>query len=156
MSRHLEDQEIAALLAGDALGDGADEHRAGCLLCRQRMREFEELLEGRRAGLAAGAPDWRAQRAAVLARIAEYPRLPLAPTGRRWLRPALAVAAAALLAVGLGLLWPAARPAATGELPVGDILAEAEALLASEEIPGFAVIDPGLDTLSSLGANGTS
>lgn len=156
MSRHLNDHEIAAALSGLELEATAESHRAECLLCRQRVRDLERLLEARRAELAAGAPDWRAQREAVLARLPARPAPPVLLPARRWLRPVLAIAATVVVVVGLGLLWRGAAPPADEPLPVADILAEAEALLASDEIPGFAVIDPGLDTLSTVAANGHS
>lgn len=156
MTTHLTDLEIAAAIAGEKLDPRAAEHWAECVSCRQQARDLERLLEARRAQLADGAPDWQAQRDAVLARLAPRPVELGARRARPWLRPALALAATVLITVGLGLLWPDPAPTATGELPVADILAEAEALLASDEIPGFAVIDPGLDTLSRVGENGTS
>ena len=80
-------------------------------------------------------------------------RLPSAPTGqparrRVWTRPLLAVAAVLVAAIGLRALWtpaPTADPVGDTELPVEQILAEVDAMLADDSIPGFEFIDPGID-----------
>jgi hypothetical protein len=89
-------------------------------------------------------------------------RLPPAMDGRAsrrraWSRPLLAVAAVILAAVGLRALWapaPALDPSISAEIPVEQILAEVDALLADETIPGFELIDPEID--HEFFENGTS
>jgi len=75
----------------------------------------------------------------------------------RWLRPVLAVAAALVVAVGLGWLrssGPADPVAATPS--VEEILAEMDELLADDSIPGFEIIDPEENDLEGYFDNGAS
>jgi hypothetical protein len=71
MTRHLDDQEIAAAVAGLGLAPEGDEHLRSCLDCNRRVAALRRLIEGRRAAVTDGEPDGEAVRAAVLARIAE-------------------------------------------------------------------------------------
>ena len=49
---------------------------------------------------------------------------------------------------------PPSDPVAGSELPVEQILAEVDAMLADDSIPGFELIDPGLD--DAIYENGAS
>jgi hypothetical protein len=70
----------------------------------------------------------------------------------------MAAAAALLVVAAVVLLRP--RPvevASNGtELAVEDILAEVDELLADDSIPGFEVIDPGVDEIESFATEGAS
>jgi hypothetical protein len=156
MNNHLGEHEITAAVAGLELESAAAEHLGSCLSCRQRVSAMRELIDARRQDLEADAPDWDRQRHEVLE------RLPSAgmeqPTRRRvWTRPLLAVAALLVAAFGLRALWmpaPSVDAVSDSELPVEQILAEVDAMLADDSIPGFELIDPGLE--EELYENGTS
>jgi hypothetical protein len=70
----------------------------------------------------------------------------------------LVAAAVVMVAVVVGLIGPSGPEVGVtnGEIPVDQILAEVDALLDDDSIPGFEVIDPGVDDLESYFANGTS
>jgi anti-sigma factor RsiW len=158
MRRHLDDQELAAVLAGSA-GPAADAsaHLESCARCREQVAALRELVAERRAALAREAPDWERQRREVLGRLPAAGATPWRPLRR--LRPLLAAAAAVLAAVALSTLWtpgPATAPADRSEIGVEEILAEVDALLADDRLPGFEAIDPGLDSPENLVANGSS
>jgi hypothetical protein len=75
----------------------------------------------------------------------------------RWLRPVLAMAAALVLAVAVGVLRPDRSPVPPpGEPAVDEILAEMNALLSDDRIPGFEAIDPGVEALTAEIDNGAS
>jgi hypothetical protein len=143
MNRHLDDHEIATAVAGLELAGEAARHLADCLSCRRQVAAMEELIGQRRDELVADEPDWQRQQERVLARLpAAAPVVPL--RSRRWLRPALSVAAALLVALAVGLLMPSEDPPQQAELEdieVEEILAEVDAILADESIPGFEVIE---------------
>ena len=79
-------------------------------------------------------------------------------TRRRWTRPLLVAAAALVAAIGLRALWAPApvvvENGTVSELPVEQILAEVDAVLADDSIPGFEIIDPGLE--EAIYENGAS
>jgi hypothetical protein len=69
----------------------------------------------------------------------------------------LAVAAVLVVAIGLRVLWapaPVADPGIVSDLPVEQILAEVDAILDDDSIPGFELIDQGMD--DAIFENGTS
>jgi len=153
MSMHLEERlELKPV---------AEEHLAACLSCRQRVASMRELIDAQRLRFEAEAPDWERQRQEVLLRL---PSVLTAGLERRrwWTRPLLAVAAVLVAAIGLKALWMpppssdpmAGYPMAGLELPVEQILAEVDAMLADDSIPGFELIDPGLD--DAIFENGAS
>ena len=157
MTRHLEDHEIDAAVAGIGPDEAVRDHLARCAECRRKVAAMEELIDARRAEIARQEPDWEAQREAVLARL---PNAAVsAPVRRRWwLRPVSAVAAVAAMAVAVGLLVPRGGelPSELSDAAVEEILAEMDALLEDDSIPGFELIDPGYEDLESYLANGTS
>jgi anti-sigma factor RsiW len=151
--RHLDEDELTAAVAGTELDGAVREHLAECLVCHRQVAALRELIEARQDELAEQAPDWEAQRDAVMERMCETAR---GRSRRRWLRPALAAAAAVAMAVGVGVLQLDNGNGVDRDLKVEEILAEAEALLEDNSIPGFEVIDPGLDELVDYLANGVS
>jgi len=88
-------------------------------------------------------------------------QLPSTPTTRsfrhrQWARPLLAIAAVLVVAIGLRALWtptPVADPGVVSELPVEQILAEVDAMLADDSIPGLELIDQRMD--DAIFENGT-
>jgi anti-sigma factor RsiW len=156
MKIHLKPEEIAAAVAGLVIDDEAQAHLESCVVCRAEVADFDELVDARRRGLLTEEPDWEAQAERIMARLP-------AGTGTqrrrhfRWFRPALAVAATVVLAVGVGILRPD-RPVAppAGQLSVEEILAEVDELLSDESIPGFEIIDPEIDDLENYFDNGAS
>jgi hypothetical protein len=147
MNNHLDEHEITAAVAGLELEATAAEHLGACLSCRQRVSAMRDLIDERRQELESDAPDWERQRQEVLLKLPAVPAVQ--PARRRvWTRPLLAVAAVLVAAVGLRALWapaPAVDPGIGSELPVEQILAEVDAVLADDSIPGFEFIDPGMD-----------
>ena len=157
MSRHLDEREISAAVVGGELDREAGQHLATCLDCRRKVGDMADLIGERRRRIAMDEPDWEAQRLAVLGRL--HPAAGVPPAHRnRWWRPVMVAAAAVMVAVVVGLVGPRGTEIAPngGEIPVEEILAEVDALLKDDSIPGFEVIDPGLDELESYLANGVS
>ncbi len=157
MNTHLTDDDIAAVVAGLESSSRAAEHLSSCVSCRQEVAALQRLVADRRRGMEAEHPDWQRQRLEVMARIPDRPA-PLAAHARRWFRPLLAAAAVLVVAVGLGMLIPpvAEIPAPTDDLAIEQILAEVDAVLADDSLPGFEFIDPGVDDPASIFENGTS
>jgi anti-sigma factor RsiW len=157
MNTHLTDDDFTAVVAGHEVTSQAAEHLASCVSCRQEVSELQRSISERRQGMGAETPDWQQQRREVMARLADQPSPQLAPAGR-WLRPLLAAAAVLVVAVGLGLLMPpgAVTPPATDDLAIEQILAEVDAVLADDSLPGFESIDPGVDDPASIFENGAS
>jgi len=153
MTNHLNDDQIAAVVAGLELEPGARAHLDGCVGCRRALADFEETVARRRDAMLAGLPDLEAQRHAIMARIEDAPAV-VGPRGRGVRHTLLALAAAAVLAIGIAALWPERsgdRALAGGDVAVATILEETEALLADDAIPGFEPIqwdaeDLGLDS----------
>lgn len=158
MNRHLEDHQITAAVAGLEVDPVAEEHLASCLSCRQRVAAMGELIADRRRELVAEAPDWERQRKEIFLRLPDAPAA--VPFHRkRWVRPLLAAAAVLVMAIGVRMLWaPRAPvvPAAEGEIAIEEILAEVDAVLADEYLPGFESIDPGFSDPESMIENGAS
>ena len=155
MKTHLDEHEITAAVSGLELEGAAVEHLGSCLSCRQQVSSMRKVIDARRQRLEAEAPDWERQTQEILLRL-RSPSM-ASPERRRWTRPLLAVAAVVVAAVGLRALWiplPPTDPATGSELPVEQILAEVEAVLADDSIPGFELIDPGLD--GTIYENGAS
>jgi anti-sigma factor RsiW len=147
-------EEIAAAVADLELETGAREHLEGCVACRAEVAEIEQLIDARRRELLADEPDWGVQAMQIM------DRLPAAAAGGQrssWLRPALALAAVLVMAVGLGFLLsdgPVETPPV--EPTVEEILAEMDELLSDDSIPGFEIIDPETDDLAAFFDNGAS
>jgi anti-sigma factor RsiW len=146
MKSHLEEHEITAAVAGLEIEAMAEEHLGSCVSCRQQVSAMRSVIDARRRDLEAEAPDWERQRQEIMLRL---PGTPMArPRRRRWTRPLLAVAAVLVAAIGLRALWapaPVVDPGVASELPVEQILAEVDAMLADDSIPGFELIDQGMD-----------
>jgi hypothetical protein len=158
MNTHLDEEQITAAVAGLDLGEATEEHLAACLSCRQQVAAFKDLISTRGEQMAAEAPDWDRQRAEILLRLPADPAR-RSVTGRRWLRPLIAAAAVVVVVVGLDLLWspaPAGDPVVELEVPIEQILAEVDAVLSDDSLPGFESIDPGVDDLASIFENGAS
>ena len=156
MTTPLRPEEIAAAIAGLEIDDEARKHIESCLLCRAEAAEFDQLMEVRRAEMAEEEPDWEAAKAELMARLPGE-RDTVSTRGSRWSRPVLALAAALVMAVGIGALLPrgpAAPP--VDDVAVEEILAEMDELLADDSIPGFELIDPETDDLETYFDNGAS
>jgi anti-sigma factor RsiW len=147
MNKHLGEHEITTAVAGLELDARAAEHLGSCVSCRQRVTAMREAIEERKRDLEVESPDWHRQREDILR------RLPSAPARRQvrrrvWTYPLLAVAAVLVAAIGLKALWtsePPSDPAGVAELPVEEILAEVDAVLDDESIPGLELVDPDID-----------
>jgi len=152
MTDHLDDVAFAEAVAGDELDGDVAEHLEGCIRCRRQLAAIRGWIAGQQDQMEQDAPDWAVQRQRVMARLGGVDG---ARPRSRWLRPALAAAALVAVAVGIGVLQQRADDPRR-ELPVEEILAETEALLADDSIPGFEVIDPGVDGLQQDPADGVS
>ena len=158
MNTHLEDRHITAAVAGLELEPDVERHLASCVSCRQQVVEMKELIDARRGEIESGAPDWERQRREILLRLPEAPVM-ASPMRRRWVRPLLAAAAVLLMVIGLRVLWvpgTPVTPVVDGEIAVEEILAEVDAVLADEYLPGFESIDPGVSDPESIFENGSS
>ena len=158
MKNHLEDRHITAAVAGLELEPDVERHLASCLSCRLQVVEMREQIDARRGEIEAGAPDWERQRREILLRLPEAPVMASARR-KRWVRPLLAAAAVLLMVIGLRVLWvpgTPVTPVVDGEIAVEEILAEVDAVLADEYLPGFESIDPGVSDPESIFENGSS
>jgi len=157
MNTHLTDEDFAAAVAGHGVSSQASEHLSSCVSCRQQVAEMQRSIAGRRQAMEAEFPGWQHQRQNVMARLADASQTDR-PTARRWLRPVLAAAAALVVAVGIRLAMPPEHtaPPVTNNLPIEQILAEVDAMLADDSLPGFESIDFGFDDPASLFENGSS
>jgi len=147
MRTHLEEHEIIAAVVGLELEAAAEEHLGSCVSCRRQVSAMRDVIDARRGDLEAEAPDWERQRQEIMLQLPSTPTI--RPLGRRrWARPLLAIAAVLVAAIGLRALWappPAVDPGIVSELPVEQILAEVDAMLADDSIPGFELLDQGMD-----------
>ena len=157
MKTHLSEGDFSAVVAGFEVTSEAREHLASCVSCRQQVAEMQRFIADRRKTIEAEFPDWQRQRQDILSRLPDAP--PVGKTSvRRWLRPFLAAAAALVVAVAIKLSMAPGEvtPPVTNDLPVEEILAEVDAVLADESLPGFESIDFGVDAPASIFENGTS
>lgn len=155
--RHLDNHELATAVAGLDLEAWAVEHLASCMICRRQVQETRELIARRRELLVEHEPDWQHQKREILLRVPTNSATPHRRS-RRWLQPVLAAAAVLLVVVGLGLMRRGA-PHGEQEAPevaVEQILADVDAVLDDDTIPGFESIDPGLANLEKMYTNGAS
>lgn len=155
--KHLDDEQTATAVAGLELDRDGRDHLSSCVDCRRKVEAMRDLIEARRLLMEGDEPDWSAQRDAVLMRLRSEPTRSGARR-RSWWRPAMAAAAALAVVAVVGLIGPRSTEIASNgqELPVAEILAEMDALLADDSIPGFEIIDPGVDGLEGVLANGSS
>ena len=155
MKSHLEEHEITAAVAGLELEAAVEEHLGSCVSCRRQVSAMREVIDARLEDLEAEAPDWERQRQEIMLQL---PATPMArPRRRLWTRPLLAVAAVLVAAIGLRALWaptPVVDPGVVSEFPVEQILAEVDAMLADDSIPGLEPLDQGMD--DAIFDNGTS
>jgi len=171
--QHLDEHALSAAVAGLDLEARDRQHLDGCLTCRRRVESARSLLEAARDRQRADEPDWWAQHRAIMARLpgaaplapvaADQPaaapgwpaRLLRRPAVRR---PLMAAAAALIVAVGLLALnrpWqPTQSPA--GDIAVEDILAEVDAMLAEDQLPGFEPLEPIVPDLDEIQAYSAS
>lgn len=153
MNAHLNDEQIAAVVAGLEVEPWAVEHLRGCPACRNEVERMERLLEARRLEQREGEPDWSAQRESILNTVGpeRRPRRTV-----RW----LAAAAALVMAVGVGVVvHREGEQPGVKSVPVEQILADVDQTLGSDSIPGFEALEPlvpGPQDLESLNDNGTS
>ena len=138
------------------IGQAAADDGTQQLSCRQQVATFRKTIDARRQDLEAVTPDWEQQRREIMVQL---PPVPTVRPMRRspWTRPLLAIAAVLVAAIGLRALWAPAPTSDLGvvsELPVEQILAEVDAMLADDSIPGFELIDQGID--DAIFENGTS
>jgi len=141
MTNHLDDDQIAAVLAGLELEPDVRAHLEGCVACRRVLAGPEETVAARRRAMLDEMPDFEAQRRAIMAKIGA-PAV-VGPRGHGARHTLLALAAAAVVAIGVAVLWPedsGDRAHRGGDVPVATILEETEALLADDAIPGFEPI----------------
>ncbi|MEE4270276.1 MAG: hypothetical protein V2I67_01295 [Thermoanaerobaculales bacterium] len=157
MNRHLNPEEITAVAAGLEIDDAAQRHLDSCVACRAEVERLDGVIDARRAEIVAEEPDWAASKTAVMDRLPES-AAPDATRKPRWVRPALAAAAAVVVAVGLGVLRPEnpVDPTTGGDPAVEEILAEMDELLSDDGIPGFEIIDPESGDLEAYFDNGAS
>lgn len=157
MNTHLSDDDFAAVAAGLEVDSKAREHLASCVACRQQVTDLEAFVTERRRVMEAEAPDWRLQHRQVMARL-DVASETAASSRQRWLRPVAAVAATLVAAVGIRLAMAPheATPPATEDLAVEEILAEVDAVLADDSLPGFESIDFGVDDPAKIIDNGAS
>jgi anti-sigma factor RsiW len=153
MRRHLDDEVMAAVLAGVELDGPERAHLESCVVCRRQLAGLRDLVAARQAELVGQEPDWDRQRSEVMDRLAGHERRSVR---RRWLRPAMVAAAAVVVGAALGVLQLTDGSGSQRDLAVEEILAETEALLGDDTIPGFEVIDPGVEELEQYLANGVS
>lgn len=147
MKTHLEEHEISAAVAGLELEVAAEDHLGTCVSCRQQVSLLRDLTQARLRDLEAEAPDWERQRRQIMLRLPAT-QTPQPVWSRRWTRPLLAIAAVLVVAIGLKALWapaPVADPGVVTELPVEEILAEVDAMLADDSIPGLELLDQEID-----------
>jgi hypothetical protein len=116
------------------------------------------LIDARRQEILSGEPDWERQREEILLRLPSVTEAARSRR-RRWIRPLLAAAAVLLMVIGVRILR---IPGTPGEIHVDDdiaveeILAEVDAVLADDYLPGFESIDPGVSDPESIIENGAS
>jgi hypothetical protein len=148
MNGHLKQHEIDAVLAGSEIPAAATAHLESCLVCRRAIAEFEELVAERKRALMQDAPDWDRQRERILERVAA-PHAVAVLRPRRRARVWIAAAAAVVLGVGIAAMRFVSAPVPEPqEIPVEQILAEADALLDGNAVPGYELIDPFINDTS--------
>lgn len=147
--QHLSEQDLTAVVAGLELDSPARSHLADCVACRRAVRATEDVIAMRRLHLEAEAPDLDHQCELVLEAIASDRVVRHSP---RWSWRLMVAAAAAVVVILLGgMVWmnglheasSGTSPLAANEAPFvpEDVLAEVDAALAEDQIPGFAPLE---------------
>jgi hypothetical protein len=146
---HLDDAAFERLLVGRPVSLEDRQHLDHCLACRRELEVVRHALSEEREELVHDKPDWNAQRRAILDRIPASSVIPM-PRPPRRARHLMAAAATLLVALGVGwLVRPGgeiAPQSAAEPVPVEEILATTDTLLADDDIPGFGLIDPFADS----------
>lgn len=157
MNTHVTENDIGAVVAGIEVAPEVAEHLSSCVSCRQQVALMQRSIAERREEMAAECPDWQHQLREVMTRLSDTPVARTSGT-RRWRVPVLAAAAALVAAVGIRLFLPPEVGDATpgNDLAVEEILAEVDAVLADDSLPGFESIDPGVNDLATLLGKGAS
>ncbi len=153
MNRHLDEETLTALVAELDVGDEEREHLQGCVFCRRRIDKIRGPLESRRREIEAEAPDWDEHKGRIMADVLAATGRQLRPPAKLWMRSALALAACVVIAVTVGI-FTQENPAITqDEIPIEQILAEVDDLLAGDDLPGFealAEMVPNTEELAAL------
>jgi len=159
MNRHLNDEEITALVARLPGGEAAREHLETCVSCRREVMALRELLDRRRSEVLGEEPDWESQHRRIMESL-DVPAAPVVPI-RSWhpWRPVLAAAAGLVVAAGIWLQVqhrPPATPPAGSSVPIEQILADVDATLSDSSVPGFEALEdfvPAPEDLESIVSN---
>lgn len=155
MNRHLNDSELAFAAAGFDLEPGPTAHLEACISCRRSVDLFLNRVDERRRAIEEEAPNWDEQLDQILGGLSIHSTKP-AEKVRRWLGPLLATAATVIIAIGTGLIVqerdPVPVPTPRPDIKIEEILAQTDALLSEEGIPGFEIIldDVSDDDLTAL------
>lgn len=153
MNRHLDEETLSAVVAGLQTGEEAREHLASCVFCRRRIDQAREMIESRRLEIEEEAPDWDEHREGILEAIAAENGDGIVAARHRWMRSALALAACLVIALTVGLLTHDGPIVVQDEIPIEEILAEVDDVLANDEVPGFeglAELVPDAEELATL------
>jgi hypothetical protein len=137
MKGHLEEATLTSLVAGLEVDESALAHLGECLYCRRRIDQVRDAIEGRQREIEEEAPDWETLSRSILAELPASVGKTRVWGLRRWYANVAAVAAAVMLALTAGLFMGGDPVIETEEIPVEQILAEVDDLLAGEELPGF-------------------
>ncbi len=144
MTRHLNDNELAAATAGIPLDPEQQNHLEECVSCRRAVDVFLEKVDQRRKEIVEEAPEWDAQLQAILDRLPQAKVIPMFGR-RRWRGPLLAAAATLVVSIGTGLIvrqtGPAPQPTPRPDIGIEEILAKTNSLLAEDAIPDLDVLD---------------
>jgi hypothetical protein len=159
MKGHLDEQTLTTIVAGLDFDDLARAHLSECVFCRRRIDQVRDAIESRQREIEDEAPDWEALSQSIMSEIPAPGREDRSWRGRRWYARVAAVAAGLTFAVTAGL-YMSGDPGIDGEeIPVEQILAEVDDLLAGEELPGFesmAEMVPSSEELAEYFENGSS
>jgi hypothetical protein len=142
---HLSDAAFERLLSGRPVSAEDQQHLDGCLVCRRELEAVSRSLAHHQRDLSEHEPDWEAQKAAIMDRLPTASVTPIRRTPH-WNRRIMAAAATLFVAIGVGWMvrtgGDTTAPQTAGAMPVEEILATADTLLADDDIPGFGLIDP--------------
>ena len=144
MTRHLTDEEFTAMVADLPVPGAARRHLEQCLGCRREVEALREAIDRRRGAALSGQPDWDRQHRRIMEALDAPPATVVPLRRRRIWRPLLAAAAGLVVAVGI---WttvrhrPSGPGTGAGAVPVERILAEVDATLSDDSVPGFEALE---------------